>query len=128
MSYSICNIIVGMPLTSELEAAFSEYEIDCTTLGFTGLYSAGGPNSGYCGVLLTEFDRGSDEKIADLLPKLVPTKDQIEEARAKLAETRVKLEQLLAEDDFSGWHEKEKKALVNQIWTEPETWLVWSDS
>ena len=74
MSYAMCDIIFGIPLTEAICADVDDLEYDSGDpegFGFVGLYTAGGPGAGYCGVKLCRIDECNNEKASEL--KMEPT-------------------------------------------------------
>ena len=79
MSYSICEIIFGIPLTEELaQIADSRNEdLDIEEGGyFITRYTGGGPSSGYVGVSLIDFDETDGFNDFEQISQIQPTLDQ----------------------------------------------------
>ena len=64
MSYSIQNIIYGIPLTQKINEFISDDESEESTEledhGFESLYTSSGDYAGYCGVTLAVLDECAD--------------------------------------------------------------------
>lgn len=94
MSYAICDVIYGLPLTDEASELVQEVERDAPECqGITFVYTQGGPPWGYVGVKLGEFDetvcpRFDKDNVTLRLPKgscpLYATHQQEDEAKAKI--------------------------------------------
>lgn len=115
--YSISNIIVGVPLTKELSRLVGTWESEgddrwqeWEDLGFETFYHGGaGQSMGFCGVKIGQFDECADyikvnpDGVLDYVGyrphkvNLVPTKEQIEEAQAKVNALSPELRELCPE-------------------------------
>lgn len=92
MSCANVKVIYGVPLTYDCIQLINQWESDLTSdkwfengdgaCGFTSLYKASGPATGYCGVELDELDAYGDQPVRDV--KMKPTAEQ-----KKLAKKRV---------------------------------------
>jgi len=74
VSYTLCDIIFGIPLTEAISRKVYELGYDsgeADEFGFVGLYTAGGPGAGYCGVMLDCIDECDNVKASEL--KMEPT-------------------------------------------------------
>ena len=108
MSYTIANIVYGVPLTEDvLEVADKLGYDDPEDYGFEMLYHASSPVIvGYCGQILKKINCVSDIKLMSLLDYSDST-DITKKVEAKL----------LALD-----HE------IRAVIEEPSTWIIWSTS
>ena len=109
MSYAIANIIYGIPLCSNVVQVAKDLGYDgedAESFGFVSMYTASGPQTGYCGVCLDKFDECDAEKVSDLTWE--PTDAQEAEYNRLLSEVPERLRE--------------------HIDTAPTVWIIWSSS
>lgn len=119
MSYAICQVVYGVPVTERLSSLVDEEEFedmgDLRDLGFEMLYSGSANYSpGYCGVPIFEFDECDDlTKWSDFTAKVnVLTEEQKSEALEQFNALDPKILEALKEDGIEG----------------PDIYLIWHSS
>lgn len=107
--YSIVTVIYGVPLNIAVSRKINSWESDEDspwsedndgTCGFVATYHDGSSELiGYCGVELDTFDEcRSSRKVSEL--NLQPTKEQVVEAKDKIAKLHPALHDLIDEESI----------------------------
>lgn len=127
MSYAICKVVCGMEMPGNVRAYLDEFvDSEYEYGGFKILYSAGGEIPAYAGVIIFSFDESKNLRAADLIPRLMASPKQIDEARALMKNAQEYFKETLDNDDQIT--EKEKQELLASYPIEPEVLLIWSSS
>lgn len=113
MSYAICQVVYGVPITENLIKVMDDEELE--NVGFETLYTASGNYPpGYCGVPLFKFDECEDLiKWSDFTSQIeVLTEDRKSMALDMFNDLPLEVKEALKEDDIEG----------------PDVYMIWYSS
>lgn len=113
MSYAICQVVYGVPITESLTKVMDDEELE--NLGFETLYtSSGNYPPGYCGVPIFEFDECEDfAKWSDFTSRIEGlTEDRKSMALDMFKELPLEVKEALKEEGIEG----------------PDIYMVWHSS